>query len=77
MISGNLTGAAQLSSQLGSDIPNAAPGLGMATAVENTNFVNLPAAAISAQGACVRMPWIRTTTWLGAGGLALIVAPAQ
>jgi type IV pilus assembly protein PilQ len=47
LISGNLTGAAQLSSQLGSDIPNAAPGLGMATAVENTNFVNLPAAAIS------------------------------
>lgn len=47
VISGNLTGAAQLSSQLGSDIPNAAPGLGMATAVENTNFVNLPAAAIS------------------------------
>ena len=32
VISGNLTGAAQLSSQLGSDIPNAAPGLGMATA---------------------------------------------
>ena len=47
VISGNLTGASQLSSQLGSDIPNAAPGLGMATAVENTNFVNLPAAAIS------------------------------
>ena len=47
VISGNLTGAAQLSSQLGSDIPNAAPGLGMATAVENTNFVNLPAAAIA------------------------------
>jgi type IV pilus assembly protein PilQ len=47
VISGNLTGASQLSSQLGSDIPNAAPGLGMATAIENTNFVNLPAAAIS------------------------------
>lgn len=47
VISGNLTGASQLSSQLGSDIPNAAPGLGMATAVENSNFVNLPAAAIA------------------------------
>ena len=47
VIAGNLTGAAQLSSQLGSDIQNAAPGLGTATAVENTNFVNLPAAAIS------------------------------
>ncbi len=47
VIAGNLTGAAQLSSQLGSDVPNAAPGLGIATAVENTNFVNLPAAAIS------------------------------
>ena len=47
LISGNLTGASQLSSQLGSDIPNAAPGLGMATAVENSNFVNLPAAAIA------------------------------
>jgi type IV pilus assembly protein PilQ len=47
LISGNLAGATQLSSQLGSDVPNAAPGLGMATAVENTNFVNLPAAAIS------------------------------
>jgi type IV pilus assembly protein PilQ len=47
VLSGNLSGASQLSSQLGSDIPNAAPGLGMATALENTNFVNLPAAAIS------------------------------
>ncbi|MGE0797101.1 MAG: type IV pilus secretin PilQ [Lautropia sp.] len=47
VISGNLTGAAQLSSQLGSDIQNAAPGLGTATALENSNFVNLPAAAIS------------------------------
>ncbi|MBA3477387.1 MAG: type IV pilus secretin PilQ [Lautropia sp.] len=47
VLSGNLTGASQLSSQLGSDIPNAAPGLGLATAVENTNFVNLPAAAIA------------------------------
>ena len=47
VISGNLAGASQLSSQLGSDVPNAAPGLGLATAVENTNFVNLPAAAIA------------------------------
>jgi type IV pilus assembly protein PilQ len=47
VLSGNLTGASQLSSQLGSDIPNAAPGLGTATAIENTNFVNLPAAAIA------------------------------
>ena len=47
LISGNLTGASQLSSQLGSDIPNAAPGLGITTALENTNFVNLPAAAIA------------------------------
>jgi type IV pilus assembly protein PilQ len=47
VISGNLAGASQLSSQLGTQIPNAAPGLGIATAIENTNFVNLPAAAIS------------------------------
>jgi type IV pilus assembly protein PilQ len=47
VISGNLTGAAELSSQLGTDIPNAAPGLGTATALENSNFVNLPAASIA------------------------------
>ena len=46
-VSGNLTGAAELSSQLGSDIPNATTGLGTATALSNSNFVNLPAGAIS------------------------------
>ena len=47
VISGNLTGASQLSSQLGTDIANGSAGLGTATAVDNTNFVNLPAAAIN------------------------------
>lgn len=47
-LSGNLTGATQLSSQRGSDISGTnAAGLGTMTAIDNTNFVNLPAAAIS------------------------------
>ncbi|UCE32871.1 MAG: type IV pilus secretin PilQ [Burkholderiales bacterium] len=49
-ISGSLQGVADLSSQLGSDVANgfgSAVGLGRPTAVTNTNFVNLPAAAIS------------------------------
>ncbi len=48
-VSGNLTGAAQLSSQAGSNISpgtNAA-GLGRLTDLANTNFVNLPASSIS------------------------------
>ncbi len=47
-VSGNLTGVADLSSQNGSSISGTnAQGLGQLTALENTNFVNLPAAAIS------------------------------
>lgn len=47
-VSGNLTGVAELSSQLGSDLTGInAQGLGRLTAIDNTNFVNLPAAAIS------------------------------
>ncbi len=47
-VSGNLSGVADLSSQLGCglSIP-CAPGLGQATPLANTNFVNLPAAAIA------------------------------
>ena len=47
-VSGNLTGVADLSSQVGTDIEGTnAQGLGRLTAIDNTNFVNLPAAAIS------------------------------
>ncbi len=47
-VSGNLRGIADLSSQAGSDLPGPnAVGLGRLTAVENTNFVNLPAMNIS------------------------------
>jgi type IV pilus assembly protein PilQ len=47
-ISGNLRGAADLSSQLGAATDgNNAQGIGRLTAIDNTNFVNLPAAAIS------------------------------
>jgi type IV pilus assembly protein PilQ len=48
-VSGNLSGVADLSSQRGSDITTGvnAAGLGRLTATENTNFVNLPASAIS------------------------------
>jgi type IV pilus assembly protein PilQ len=46
-ISGNLQGAADLSSQSGSSLDGlSARGIGQATALANTNFVNLPAAAI-------------------------------
>lgn len=47
-LSGNLQGVADLSSQLGSNLPGLSlPGLGQPTAINNTNFVNLPAAGIS------------------------------
>jgi type IV pilus assembly protein PilQ len=47
-LSGNLQGAADLSSQLGSNLSGInAQGLGQQTAINNTNFVNLPAGAIS------------------------------
>ncbi len=50
-VSGNLTGAANLSSQTGTDIASIgagnAQGLGRATSLDNTNFINLPAAAIA------------------------------
>ncbi|MFP5460290.1 MAG: type IV pilus secretin PilQ [Gammaproteobacteria bacterium] len=47
-VSGNLKGVADISSQNGSGLPGLnAVGLGRATALENTNFINLPAAAIS------------------------------
>ncbi|MFA7667682.1 MAG: AMIN domain-containing protein, partial [Burkholderiaceae bacterium] len=47
-ISGNLQGAADLSSQMGSDLAGTnAQGLGRLTGIDNTNFINLPAAAIS------------------------------
>ena len=46
-ISGNLQGAADLSSQLGSGLSGTnAQGLGRLTAIDNTNFINLPAAGI-------------------------------
>jgi type IV pilus assembly protein PilQ len=51
-LSGNLQGAADLSSQLGSNIAGTnAQGLGQQTALANTNFVNLPAANISGANA--------------------------
>jgi type IV pilus assembly protein PilQ len=47
-VSGNLRGVSDLSSQAGSDLSGLnAAGLGRLTALENTNFVNLPATAIS------------------------------
>jgi type IV pilus assembly protein PilQ len=47
-VSGNLRGVADLSSQNGSNLSGInLPGLGQPTALSNTNFVNLPAAAIS------------------------------
>lgn len=47
-VSGNLTGASDLSSQMGSNLAGVnAPGLGRPTALANTNFVNLPAALIN------------------------------
>jgi type IV pilus assembly protein PilQ len=46
-VSGNLSGVADLSSQNGTTLPGPnAPGIGQLTALNNTNFVNLPAAAI-------------------------------
>lgn len=47
-VAGNLSGASDLSSQNGSDVSGTnAQGLGRLTAIENTNFVSLPAAAIA------------------------------
>ena len=47
-VSGNLRGVADLSSQNGSNISGVnAQGLGQLTALDNTNFVNLPAASIN------------------------------
>ena len=47
-VSGNLAGVADVSSQAGSGLSGLnAVGLGRATALENTNFVNLPAAGVS------------------------------
>jgi type IV pilus assembly protein PilQ len=47
-LSGNLQGVADLSSQRGTDLPGLSlPGLGRPTPLPNTNFINLPAAAIS------------------------------
>jgi type IV pilus assembly protein PilQ len=47
-ISGNLSGAADLSSQTGSPLSGInLPGLGRPTPIANTNFVNLPAAGIA------------------------------
>ena len=47
-ISGNLRGLADLSSQNGTDLTGInAQGLGRLTALENTNFVNLPAPSVS------------------------------
>jgi type IV pilus assembly protein PilQ len=47
-LAGNLQGAADLSSQLGSNLTGLnAQGLGRPTSLGNTNFVNLPAGAIS------------------------------
>ena len=46
-VSGNLRGVADLSSQAGTNISGTnAQGLGQLTAIDNTNFVNLPAAAV-------------------------------
>ena len=51
-VSGNLQGVADLSSQLGSSLSGInLPGLGQPTAINNTNFVNLPAAGISGANA--------------------------
>jgi type IV pilus assembly protein PilQ len=51
-VSGNLQGVADLSSQLGSNLQGInLPGLGQPTAINNTNFVNLPAAGISGASA--------------------------
>ena len=50
-VSGNLRGVADLSSQAGSTFDNSAAGLGKLTAVDNTNFVSLPAAAINGTNA--------------------------
>ena len=47
-VSGNLQGVGDLSSQLGSNLAGInAPGLGRPTGINNTNFVNLPAANIN------------------------------
>jgi len=47
-VGGNLQGVADLSSQMGSDLAGTnAQGLGRLTGIDNTNFINLPAAAIS------------------------------
>ncbi len=47
-VSGNLSGVADLSSQLGSGLPGVSlPGLGRPTPIPNTNFINLPAQGIS------------------------------
>jgi len=47
-LSGNLRGVTDVSSQAGSELSGLnAPGLGRLTALENTNFVNLPATPIS------------------------------
>jgi type IV pilus assembly protein PilQ len=50
-LSGNLRGAADLSAQSGTDITSGtggnAQGLGRSTSLDNTNFVNLPAAGIN------------------------------
>jgi type IV pilus assembly protein PilQ len=47
-VSGNLQGVGDLSSQLGSNLSGTnLPGLGRPTAINNTNFVNLPAALIN------------------------------
>jgi type IV pilus assembly protein PilQ len=47
-LSGNLQGVGDLSSQLGSNLAGVnLPGLGRTTPIANTNFVNLPAAAIN------------------------------
>ena len=48
IVSGNLSGVADLSTQAGTSLPGLnTAGNGQATALANTNFVNLPAAAIS------------------------------
>lgn len=46
-ISGNLSGAADVSAQRGSELQNAEIGLGRATPTENSNFFSFPAGAIS------------------------------
>ncbi|MEK9721086.1 MAG: type IV pilus secretin PilQ, partial [Quisquiliibacterium sp.] len=46
-LSGNLSGVADISSQAGTTLSGTnTPGIGQATALANTNFINLPAAAI-------------------------------